>query len=116
MKRYMKNVDMFKLYLTQLNKPHYIREYVNSLNESELNWFYNQMREPLEFLKEESYLFYKLQWINKYEFDDLSKEIFLQSIFNAEGNENSVIKESWLDILYERYEKDIYSIIEELSS
>lgn len=74
------------------------------------------MKEPIEFLTDEGYLFYKFRWISKYEFDDLSKEIFLQSVFNTEGIITDIIKPGWFSILYNRYEKDIYSLMEEISS
>lgn len=115
MKWYMKNINTFENYLTQSNIPYDMKEYVENLDDEKLNWFYNQMKEPLEFIKDENYLFYKFRWIRKYEFKDLSKEIFLQSIFNSEGIQLDIIKDSWLSILYERYEKDIQSLIDELS-
>jgi len=116
MKWYMKSIITFKNYLTQSNIPSDIREYVKELAEEKLNWFYNQMKEPIEFLTDDGYLFYKFKWINKYEWDDLSKEIFLQSIFNAEGIELDIIKSGWLNVLYKKYEKDIHSIMEDMSS
>ena len=116
MKRYMKDVHSFRSYFTQSNQPHYFRGYVEGLGDNKLNWLYNQMKEPLEFLKEESYLLHKFKWINEYEFDDLSKEIFLQSIFNVEGNEEDYIKDKWYNILWERYEKDIQGLFEEFYS
>ena len=116
MKWYMKSIITFKNYLTQSNIPSDIREYVKDLNEEKLNWFFNQMKEPLEFLADEGYLLYKFRWISKYDFEDLSKEIFLQSIFNAEGIQLDIIKSGWISILYERYEKDINSIMEDISS
>ena len=116
MKWYMKSIITFKNYLTQSNIPSDIREYVKELDEQKLNWFYNQMKEPMEFLTDEGYLFYKFRWISKCKFDDLGKEIFLQSIFNAEGIELDIIKPGWLNILYGRYEKDIHTIMEDISS
>ncbi|MCL2773386.1 MAG: hypothetical protein FWD71_08545 [Oscillospiraceae bacterium] len=117
MKWYMKSIITFKNYLTQSNIPSDIREYVKELDEEKLNWFYNQMKEPMEFLTDVDYLFYKFRWISICEFDDLSKEIFLQSIFNnAEGIMTDIIKSGWFRILYDRYEKDIYSFIDEISS
>jgi len=115
MKWYMKNVITFKNYLTQSNIPSDIKEYVKELEGEKLNWFYNQMKEPIEFLTDDGYLFYKFRWISKYDFDDLSKEIFLQAVFNAEGIEIDIIKPGWISILYDRYEKDINSTMEDVS-
>ena len=107
----MKNIHTFRNYFTQSNQPHDFRDYIKSLDENKLNRFYNQMKEPVEFIKDLSYLQYKFQWIK--ETEDLSKELFLQAVFSCEGQ---YIKDKWFNVLYERYEKDIQELIEDLSS
>ena len=107
----MKNVSTFKNYFTQSNQPHDFRDYVKSLDDDKLNWFYNQMKEPVEFIEDLSYLQYKFQWIKNS--DDLSKELFLQAVFSCEGH---LIKNKWFSILHKRYEKDIQELLEDWSS
>ena len=111
MKWYMKNVHTFKNYFTQSNQPHSFREYVQSLDEYKLNQFYNQMKEPVEFITDESYLLYKFQWLEDSE--DLSKEFFLQAVMSCEDH---LIKDKWFSILHQRYEKDIQELLEDFSS
>ncbi len=105
---YMKDVSTFKSYMTNGFKPRYLVNYVNSLNEEELNWFYEQMKEPLEFLTTESYLFYKLKWILKNKFTDLSKEIYAEYLCNPEGFTFTIIKPEWEPILEKRYYQDFF--------
>ena len=111
MKWYMKNIYSFKNYFTQSNQPHDFREYVKSLDDNKLNWFYNQMKEPVEFIKDLSYLQYKFQWVK--DSDDLSRELFTQAVMSCEGH---LVKDKWFSILYERYEKDIQESLDDLSS
>ncbi len=40
----MKNVSTFKNYMTNEFKSRYLLNYINLLNEEELNWFYKQMK------------------------------------------------------------------------
>ena len=112
MKNYMKNINTFKSYLTASNMPHDIKEYVKELDDEKLQWFYNQAKEPLEFLTNEEYLFYKFRWIKKHDFDDLSKEIFIESLCNPECIKEPIIKAEWGDVLHQRYAKDIQELYE----
>ena len=107
----MKSIHTFKNYFTQTNQPHDFRNYVKSLDDDKLNWFYNQMKEPVEFIKDLSYLQYKFQWIK--DGDDLSKDLFIQAVMSCEGH---LVKDKWFNILYDRYEKDIQELIDDLSS
>jgi len=110
MKKYMENVNTFKSYLTRSNMLSDIREYVKDLDNEKLNWFYNQCQEPLKFLTDEGYLFYKFRWIRNHNFNDLSKEIFIESLCNPEGIKEPIVKEEWNNLLYKRYEKDIQEL------
>ena len=103
MRKFMKDIDSFKNYMNGIFSPKYLKEYINSLDELQLEWFYNQMKEPMEFLVDEKYLFYKFKWIKDRDFTDLSKEIFIEYLCNPEGYTFPIIKEEWEDILYERY-------------
>lgn len=103
----MKDIKSFKDYMTDGYKPDYFSEYVNNLNPDKLEWFYNQVKEPLEFLVTEAYLYYKFKWIKKRNFDDLSYEIYLESLYNPEGFNFDIIKSNWEDILWNRYKNRI---------
>ena len=112
MKRYMENINTFKNYLTRTNMSHDIKDYVKNLDEEKLAWFYNQVKEPLEFLTDEEYLFYKFRWIKNRDFKDLSKEIFIESLCNPECIKEPIIKADWDDILHQRYAKDVQYLYE----
>ena len=107
----MKNIKKFKESATSVWMPGYFREYVEELTEKELEEFYRQVKKALEVIDDEGYLIYKFQWIMKRNFTDLRKEIYLESIFNAEGITRNIIKPKWRKILYEKYKEDVQSII-----
>ena len=111
MKEYMKSIDSFKDYLTSVFRPHYLREYVSNLDDDGLLWLYNQMKEPLEFLFDESYLYYKFKWIKDRDFDDLSYEIYVEYLCNPEFFNFTIIKPEWENILYERYKDKIRHLL-----
>lgn len=113
MKWYMKNIHVFKNYFTQSNKPHTFRDYINSLSDEKLIQFYNQMKEPVSFVKDLDYLLYKLRWIIDSDSDDLSRDLFIQSVMSCEEH---LIEDKWVSILYKRYEKDIQELLDNLSS
>ena len=110
MKWYMKNIYTFKNYFTQSNQPHDFRRYIKSLDDNKLNYFYNQMKEPVEFIKDINYLMYKFQWIG--ETEDLSRDLFIQAIMSCETH---LIKDKWFNILHNRYEQDIQDVLEGLT-
>ena len=41
---------------------------------------------------------------------DLRKEIYIESLCNAEGLERDIIKPKWREVLYEEYKEDIQRI------
>lgn len=106
MKEYMNDINTFKDYATSIWVPDYFSEYVNSLNYEELELFYNQVKETLVFLRTGAYLIYKFKWIKDRNFTDLSKEIYLECLYNSEGFGYDIIKPEWENILYERYKDD----------
>ena len=74
----------------------------------------------MEFLVDESYFYYKFNWIRKREFKDLSLEIYIEYLCNSElftfsnykkrmGNSRAL--REWEDILYERYKDKIKHLL-----
>ena len=110
LKEHMKNIKEFKESATSVWIPGYFREYVEELTEKELEDFYRQVKETLEVIEDEGYLIYKFRWIMKRDFTDLRKEIYIESICNAEGLERDIIKPKWREVLYEEYKEDIQRI------
>lgn len=102
----MTNVNEFKNFATSIWVPDYFREYVQSLDDEKLEWFYNQVKEVLKILISPAYLTYKFKWICKREFTDLSKEIYVEYLYNPECFDFDIIKPEWEDILADRYRDD----------
>lgn len=102
----MNNINTFKNYATSGLVPSYFREYVEGLDDNQLNWFYHQVKDALEFLTTEAYLIYKFKWIKDNSFNDLSKEIYLHSLYNPELFTFDIIKLEWEQILDEKYKDD----------
>ncbi len=111
MRSFMKDINTFKMYMTDCFRPQYLIDYVNELDDKKLEWFYNQVREPMEFLVDESYFYYKFNWIRKREFKDLSLEIYIEYLCNSELFTFPIIKKEWEDILYERYKDKIKHLL-----
>lgn len=111
MKSFMKDINTFKMYMTDCLRPEYLVDYVNGLGDKKLECFYNQVKEPMEFLVDESYFYYKFNWIRKREFKDLSLEIYIEYLCNSELFTFPIIKEEWEDILYERYKDKIRHLL-----
>jgi len=107
----MKNVHVFKNYFTKVNQPHDFREYIQGLNDDELSWFYNQIKEPVEFIKDINYLMFKLEWFK--DSINLSKDLFIQAVMSCETH---LIKAGWISILHERYKEDIQDLLDDFSS
>ena len=110
LKEHMKNIKEFKESATSVWIPGYFREYVEELTEKELEDFYRQVKETLEVIEDEGYLIYKFRWIMKRDFTDLRKEIYIESLCNAEGLTRDIIKPKWREVLYEKYKEDIQRI------
>ena len=106
----MRNIKEFKEISTSIWMPRYFRDYVEGLTEEELKKFYRQVKETLKVIEDEDYLIYKFQWIMKRGFTDLRKEIYIESICNAEGMTKDIIKPKSRKILYKKYKEDIQKI------
>jgi len=114
MKKYMESIKSFKDYMLHKRNENYIIRYCNSLDELGWNNFYNQMKEPLEFIIDESYLFYILKWILKFPYEDLSYDVYLEVIMNPGQIVKPLITTKWHSILEQRYEKKIDEFINEI--
>ncbi|MBU9713142.1 hypothetical protein [Evansella tamaricis] len=84
------------------------------MDDSQWQWFYEQMLEPVTFVTDIPYLFYILKWILKYDFDDLSYAVYFQDLMDPECIPQSLIKDEWLPVLCNRYElrlkKELFEI------
>lgn len=106
MKEHMNTIEEFKKYATCELLPNYFRNYITALSEEELSWFYNQVKEVLNILNDEGYLIYKFKWIRIREFRNLTKEIYIESLYNPEGFQFSIFKPGWEEKLAERFQYD----------
>lgn len=110
----MNSLDTFKDFMVSNEVPSYVWRYCSVLDEYKWQWFYLQMKEPMEFVTDIDYLFYILKWILKQDFKDLSYSVFFQDIMDPECRPESLIKNEWWPILQKRYlaqlQKDIPKI------
>lgn len=102
----MSTIEEFKSYATSYRVPDYFKDYVERLDIEKLEWFYNQVKDAVEVLRIEEYLIYKFQWISKRPFTDLTKEIYLEYLYNPEMFCFEIVKPEWEKILNKRYESD----------
>lgn len=107
----MKSITTFQEHMLHNNSGNYINRYCNQLTSMEWKLFYSQMKEPLEFIVDEKYLFYMLKWILKEPYTDLSFEVYLQVIQNPEQISEPLIKDEWMIILNTRYEFIFYKVM-----
>lgn len=112
--KFMKSLDSFKSFMSGNNAPNYVKRYCIRLDELKWQWFYCQMREPVEFVTDINDLFYILKWILKHDFDDLAYEVYFQDMMDPEGRPESLIKEEWRDILQTRYKQRLAEDIPEI--
>ena len=103
----MATIEEFKRYSTSSFLPSYFRNYVNALDNEELMSFYHQVSNLLEIIKDENYFIYKFQWIRMKEIRDLTKEVYLHYLYNAEGIEFDIFKPGWEEKLDDRYQYDV---------
>ncbi len=106
MKEHINNIEEFKKYATSSFVPNYFKNYVNALELGELKWFYEQVKNVLAILTDEGYLIYKFQWIRVREFRDLTKEIYIEYLYNPEGVKFNIFKPGWEEKLDDKYQYD----------
>ncbi|OIJ21359.1 hypothetical protein BKP45_00850 [Anaerobacillus alkalidiazotrophicus] len=111
---FIKSIDSFQVFMLGEGVPCYVQRYCKQLDASQWQWFYEQMLEPVTFVTDTAYLFYVLKWILKYDFDDLSYAVYFQDIMDPECNPQSLIKDEWLPVLWNRYgqrlKKELFGI------
>lgn len=100
---FMKSLAAFKEFMTGFKAPNYVRRYCEGLDDFKWQWFYFQMKEPIEFVADVNYLFYVLKWILKSNFDDLGYEVYFQSVMDPEMRPEPLIKDEWWPVLQKRY-------------
>ena len=89
--KHTSTIKNFKSYCNSNCCPKYISKYVDGLSDDEFILFYNEVKLAASYLIDEDYLFYKMFWIMKYPWNNLSEELFLQLFFNIEGYDLSKI-------------------------
>lgn len=66
--------------MTGSKSPNYVKRYCLRLDKFKWQWFYYQMKEPVEFIGDIECLFYILKLILKDDFDDLGYAVYFQVI------------------------------------
>jgi len=98
------NIEVFKDYCEGLLSPCYIKEYVSKLSDYEYDRFYVQVKEAMSYLIDKDYLIYKMYWIMKYPWKDLSECLFEELFNNLERFDLSkIISDDNYDKLYSKY-------------
>lgn len=103
MYQFMESLELFKEFMIGSKSPNYVKRYCLQLDKFKWQWFYYQMKEPVEFVVDIEYLFYILKWILKDDFDDLGYAVYFQVIMDPEMRPKPLIKDEWLTILDKRY-------------
>lgn len=100
---FMKSLPTFQSYMTSNEVPNYVIRYCSQLDRRKWQWFYKQMQEAMEYIGDIGRFFYILKWILKYDFDDLTYEVFFQDYTDPEMCCDTLIKEEWREFLNEKY-------------
>ena len=109
------NIKSFKNYCNSYLCPEYIKRHISNLSEKEFVTFYNEIKQASLYLKDENYLFYKLFWILKHPYKDLTKELFYELLSNPEGYDLSKIIndqsfEKLFSIYFSCYQEDFLNL------
>ena len=110
--KHTSTIENFKRYCNSNCCPKYISKYVDGLSDDEFILFYNEVKLAASYLIDEDYLFYKMFWIMKYPWNNLSEELFLQLFFNIEGYDLSkIITESKYDELSNKFISSLEGVL-----
>lgn len=110
--KHTSTIKNFKSYCNSNCCPKYISKYVDGLSDDEFILFYNEVNLAASYLIDEDYLFYKMFWIMKYPWNNLSEELFLQLFFNIEGYDLSkIITESKYDELSDKFISSLEGVL-----
>lgn len=102
--KHTSTIKSFKSYCNSYYCPKYISKYVDGLSDDEFILFYKEVKLAASYLIDENYLFYKMYWIMKCPWNNLSGELFLQLFFNVEGYDLSkIITDSKYDELSNKF-------------
>lgn len=109
-REYMDNVFKFYFFINKSSdiSPS-LKDYVNKLDGKGLVRFYNQMKEPLEFITNDDFLYFYLDTIVEHKYKDLSLELYICYYLDKKYPDNA-IKYNWIDILSKRYRKEIIEL------
>ena len=110
--KYTTTIENFKNYCNSYYCPYYISKYVDGLSDDEFVLFYNEVKFAASYLIDEDYLFYKMFWIMKCPWNNLSEELFLQLFFNIEGYDLSkIITDAKFNELYNMFISSLEDIL-----
>lgn len=110
--KHTSTIKNFKSYCNSNCCPKYISKYVDGLSDDEFILFYNEVNLAASYLIDENYLFYKMFWIMKYPWNNLSEELFLQLFFNIEKYDLSkIITESKYDELSDKFISSLEGVL-----
>ena len=110
--KHTSTIKNFKSYCNSNCCPKYISKYVDGLSDDQFILFYNEVSLAASYLIDEDYLFYKMFWIMKYPWNNLSEELFLQLFFNIEGYDLSkIITESKYDELSDKFISSLEGVL-----
>ena len=106
-REYMDNVFKFYFFMTKsLDIPPKLKRYITQLDGKDLVRFYYQMKEPLEFVTNDDFMYFYLDNIIEHKYKDLSLELYI-CYYLDNSYPDDVIKSNWLDILSKRYREEI---------
>lgn len=109
-REYMDSVFKFYFFINKsLDVPPKLKSYITKLDGNDLVRFYHQMKEPLEFITNDDFMYFYLDNIIEHKYNDLSLELYICYYFDKCYSDD-VIKSNWLDILSERYRKEIIEL------
>lgn len=101
------NIRNFRMYCNSYESPEYIKKYIHNMTDDEFNDFFIEINRAASFLIDEDYLLYKLFWILKYNFTDISKELCKELCSNLEGyNLDKIITDDKFNELITLYSND----------
>ena len=104
---YMSDIYQFYYFMTRCSiVPPTVRSYTKNLSDKDLKKFYVQMKEPLKFLEDDDFMYFSLEHILEYKYDDLSFELYFQYHIDRSYSSN-IINQKWIDELEKRYRYEI---------
>ena len=113
---FIKSFSVFRKFMTGNNVPNYVMRYCINLDEKKWKWFYEQVKAALVFTTDIDRFFYVLKWILKYNFVDLTYELFFQDYMDSEICCKSLIKDQWQKFLNEKYYDHLAKDIDDIQT